>query len=286
MGMILRIASSRIVGQGDIVGRSGYFSLNLSANSVMRGRLDARRTLKSLVADLRENRFTGWTDVDLSEKGVEEACKAGDALREAGFSFEAAYTSYLKRAVKTLNCVLDRLDEDWIPVEKTWRLNEKHYGMLQGLNKSETTVQYGEEQVHIWRRSYDVAPAPVGKDDPRNPGMDIRYAGVPDRELPRTESLKDAIGRVMPYWECIIFPALMYKDSLLVVAHGNSLRGIIKHLKGISDTDISNLNLPTAVPYVFEFDDRLVLVKDYYLGNPEEIRKRTKAVAEQGMIRR
>ena len=234
----------------------------------------------------KENRFTGWTDVDLSEKGVEEACKAGDALREAGFSFEAAYTSYLKRAVKTLNCVLDRLDEDWIPVEKTWRLNEKHYGMLQGLNKSETTVQYGEEQVHIWRRSYDVAPAPVGTDDPRNPGMDIRYAGVPDRELPRTESLKDAIGRVMPYWECIIFPALMYKDSLLVVAHGNSLRGIIKHLKGISDTDISNLNLPTAVPYVFEFDDRLVLVKDYYLGNPEEIRKRTKAVAEQGMIRR
>ena len=185
--------------------------------------------------------------MDLSEKGVEEACKAGDALREAGFSFEAAYTSYLKRAVKTLNCVLDRLDEDWIPVEKTWRLNEKHYGMLQGLNKSETAVQYGEEQVHIWRRSYDVAPAPVGKDDPRNPGMDIRYAGVPDRELPRTESLKDAIGRVMPYWECIIFPALMYKDSLLVVAHGNSLRGIIKHLKGISDTDISNLNLPTAV---------------------------------------
>ena len=185
-------------------------------------------------------------------------------------SFEAAYTSYLKRAVKTLNCVLDRLDEDWIPVEKTWRLNEKHYGMLQGLNKSETTVQYGEEQVHIWRRSYDVAPAPVGKDDPRNPGMDIRYAGVPDSELPRTESLKDTIGRVMPYWKCIIFPALMYKDSLLVVAHGNSLRGIIKHLKGISDTDISNLNLPTAVPYVFEFDDRLVLVKDYYL----ETRKR------------
>ena len=233
----------------------------------------------------KENRFTGWTDVDLSEKGVEEACKAGDALREAGFSFEAAYTSYLKRAVKTLNCVLDRLDKDWIPVEKTWRLNEKHYGMLQGLNKSETAVQYGEEQVHIWRRSYDVAPAPVGKDDPRNPGMDIRYAGVPDSELPRTESLKDTIGRVMPYWKCIIFPALMYKDSLLVVAHGNSLRGIIKHLKGISDTDISNLNLPTAVPYVFEFDDRLVLVKDYYLGNPEEIRKRAEAVAKQGMAK-
>ena len=237
-------------------------------------------------SDSLETAVIGWTDVDLSEKGVEEACKAGDAIREAGFSFEAAYTSYLKRAVKTLNCVLDRLDKDWIPVEKTWRLNEKHYGMLQGLNKSETAVQYGEEQVHIWRRSYDVAPAPVGKDDPRNPGMDIRYAGVPDSELPRTESLKDTIGRVMPYWKCIIFPALMYKDSLLVVAHGNSLRGIIKHLKGISDTDISNLNLPTAVPYVFEFDDRLVLVKDYYLGNLEEIRKRAEAVAKQGMAKK
>ena len=212
----------------------------------------------------KENRFTGWTDVDLSDKGIVEACKAGDMLKEAGFSFEAAYTSYLKRAVKTLNCVLDRLNEDWIPVEKSWRLNEKHYGILQGLNKRE----------------------PVKEDDPRYPGNDTRYAGVPEMELPRTESLKDAVMRVMPYWECVILPTLMHRDNLLVVAHGNSLRGIVKHLKNISDTDISLLNLPTAVPYVFEFDERPVLVRDYFLGDQEEIRRRTEAVAEQGMIRR
>lgn len=213
----------------------------------------------------KENRFTGWTDVDLSDKGIAEACKAGDMLKEAGFSFEAAYTSYLKRAVKTLNCVLDRLNEDWIPVEKSWRLNEKHY---------------------IWRRSYGVSPEPVKEDDPRYPGNDTRYAGVPEMELPRTESLKDAVMRVMPYWECVILPTLMHRDNLLVVAHGNSLRGIVKHLKNISDTDISLLNLPTAVPYVFEFDERPVLVRDYFLGDQEEIRRRTEAVAEQGMIRR
>ena len=233
----------------------------------------------------KENRFTGWTDVDLSDKGIAEACKAGDMLKEAGFSFEAAYTSYLKRAVKTLNCVLDRLNEDWIPVEKSWRLNEKHYGSLQGLNKSETAQKYGDEQVLIWRRSYDIAPLPLSEGDPRNPRFDIRYKDVPDKELPRTESLKDAIERVMPYWKCIIFPTLTCKDNLLVVAHGNSLRGIIKHLKEISDSDISNLNLPTAVPYVFEFDNRLALVKDYFLGDPEEIRKRTEAVAKQGMTK-
>lgn len=230
----------------------------------------------------KENRFTGWTDVDLSEKGVAEANRAGDELSKAGFSFEVAYTSYLKRAVKTLNCVLDRLNEDWIPVEKTWRLNEKHYGTLQGLNKSETAARYGDQQVHIWRRSYDVAPEPLSEDDPRNPAKDIRYAEVPDSELPRTESLKDAINRVMPYWECVIFPSLKRNDNLLVVAHGNSLRGIVKHLKHISDTDISDLNLPTAVPYVFEFDDRLELARDYFLGDPEEIRKLAEAVARQG----
>lgn len=230
----------------------------------------------------KENRFTGWTDVDLSEKGVAEANRAGDELSKAGFSFEVAYTSYLKRAVKTLNCVLDRLNEDWIPVEKTWRLNEKHYGTLQGLNKSETAARYGDQQVHIWRRSYDVAPEPLSEDDPRNPAKDIRYAEVPDSKLPRTESLKDAINRVMPYWECVIFPSLKRNDNLLVVAHGNSLRGIVKHLKHISDTDISDLNLPTAVPYVFEFDDRLELARDYFLGDPEEIRKLAEAVARQG----
>ncbi|MCD8318965.1 MAG: 2,3-diphosphoglycerate-dependent phosphoglycerate mutase [Paraprevotella sp.] len=234
----------------------------------------------------QENRFTGWTDVDLSEKGISEACKAGDTLKQACFTFQIAYTSYLKRAVKTLNCVLDRMNEDWIPVEKTWRLNEKHYGMLQGLNKSETAAKYGDEQVHIWRRSYDVAPDPVAVDDPRIPGKDPRYACIPDAEVPRTESLKDAIRRVMPYWECVIFPSLKKVDSVLVTAHGNSLRGIVKHLKGISDEDISQLNLPTAVPYVFEFDHQLNLEKDYFLGDPKEIEKLMEAVARQGSAKK
>ena len=230
----------------------------------------------------QENRFTGWTDVDLTVKGVTEAMRAGDLLKKEGFEFDAAYTSYLKRAVKTLDCVLDRLDQDWIPVEKSWRLNEKHYGVLQGLNKSETAAKFGEEQVHIWRRSFDVAPAPLAEDDPRNPRFDIRYRLVPDGDLPRTESLKETIERTLPYWNCEVFPRLATADQLLVVAHGNSLRGIIKYLKGISDGDIVNLNLPTAVPYVFEFDDNLKLVRDYFLGDPEEIKKLMDAVANQG----
>ena len=234
----------------------------------------------------KENRFTGWTNVDLSEKGVAEAMAAGDALKKAGFTFEVAYTSYLKRAIKTLNCVLDRMDEDWIPVYKTWRLNEKHYGMLQGLNKAETAEKYGDEQVHIWRRSYDVAPHALPDDDPNSAVRDVRYAGVPDAYIPRTESLKDAIARVMPYWECEIFPKLKTVDNIIVAAHGNSLRGIVKHLKGISDTDIASLNIPTAVPYVFEFDDDLKLVKDYYLGDPEEIRRKQQAVANQGVAKK
>ena len=226
--------------------------------------------------------FTGWTDVDLTEKGIAEATRAGQLLIDNDFQFDKAYTSYLKRAVKTLNAVLDRMDQDWIPVEKSWRLNEKHYGQLQGLNKAETASKYGEEQVLIWRRSYDVAPHPLGEDDPRNPRFEVRYNEVPDAELPRTESLKDTIERIMPYWKCVIFPTLKTADELLVVAHGNSLRGIIKHLKGISDEEIVKLNLPTAVPYVFEFDDDLNLVKDYFLGDPEEIKKLMKAVANQG----
>ena len=200
----------------------------------------------------KENRFTGWTDVDLTEKGVAEAEKAGVTLREYGFNFDKAYTSYLKRAVKTLNCVLDKMNLDWIPVEKSWRLNEKHYGDLQGLNKAETAEKY------------------------------YRYHEVSDAELPRTESLKDTIDRIMPYWESDIFPALKDAHTLLVVAHGNSLRGIIKHLKHISDEDIIKLNLPTAVPYVFEFDENLNVANDYFLGNPEEIRKLMEAVANQG----
>lgn len=230
----------------------------------------------------KENRFTGWTDVDLTEKGVAEAVKAGRLLKENGFHLEKAYTSYLKRAVKTLNGVLDQMDLDWIPVEKSWRLNEKHYGQLQGLNKAETAAKYGDEQVLVWRRSFDVAPHALAEDDKRNPRFEERYKEVPDAELPRTESLKETIARIMPYWQCVIFPNLKKADELLVVAHGNSLRGIIKHLKNVSDEDIVNLNLPTAVPYVFEFDDTLNLVKDYFLGDPEEIKKLMDAVANQG----
>lgn len=230
----------------------------------------------------RENRFTGWTDVDLTEKGVEEAAKAGDLLRENGFLFGRAYTSYLKRAVKTLNVVLDRMDLDWISVEKSWRLNEKHYGVLQGWNKSETAAKYGEEQVLAWRRSYHVAPPALGEDDPRNPRLDIRYMGIRGDKVPLTESLEDAVERCLPYWREVIVPNMKSFGQLLVVAHGNSLRGIIKYLKGISDEEIVTLNLPTAVPYVLEFDEQLALKRDYFLGDPEVIRKQMDAVADQG----
>lgn len=230
----------------------------------------------------KENRFTGWTDVDLTEKGIEEARKAGDLLKKEGYIFDKAYTSYLKRAVKTLNVVLDRMDQDWIPVEKSWRLNEKHYGALQGLNKSETAEKYGDEQVLIWRRSYDVAPHALEENDPRNPRFDIRYKDVRDDELPRTESLKNTVERILPYWKEVIFSSLETADQILVTAHGNSLRGIIKYVRNIPDEDIVHLNLPTAVPYVLEFDDDLMLEKDYFLGDPEEIKKQMEAVANQG----
>ena len=228
-----------------------------------------------------DNRFTGRTDVDLTPKGIDEAHKAGELMKEKGFNFEIAYTSFLKRAVKTLNCALDKMNLDWIPVEKSWRLNEKHYGALQGLNKAETAKEYGEEQVMIWRRSFDVEPSPLSNDDPRNPRFDIRYKEVPDTELPTTESLKDAINRTMPYWECMIYPNLKTVDEILVVAHGNSLRGIVKHLKQISDENIVSLNLPTGIPYVFEFDDKLELVNDYFLGDAEEVKRLMEAVANQ-----
>ena len=230
----------------------------------------------------KENRFTGWTNVDLSEKGLQEALDAGKALKEAGFKFDIAYTSYLKRAVKTLNNVLDAMDLDWIPVEKTWRLNEKHYGMLQGLKKAETAAKYGDEQVLIWRRSYDVEPLPLPDADPNSATQDPRYADVPDQYVPRTEALKQCIERVMPFWECEIFPKLKTVDNIIVVAHGNSLRGVVKHLKGISDEAIVKLNIPTAVPYVFEFDDDLNLVRDYYLADPDELAAKQAAVANQG----
>ena len=230
----------------------------------------------------KENRFTGWTDVDLSPTGVEEAIQAGKIMKVEGFVFQKAFTSYLKRAVKTLNQVLDVMDLDWIPVEKSWKLNEKHYGMLQGLNKSETAEKYGEQQVLIWRRSYDIAPDAFEMNDPRSPRQDIRYNEITDDDLPLTESLLDTVNRIVPYWQDTIFNSLSQYDQVIVAAHGNSLRGIIKYLKGISNEDIISLNLPTAVPYVLEFDKSLKLVNDYFLGDPDEIAKKMNAVANQG----
>jgi 2,3-bisphosphoglycerate-dependent phosphoglycerate mutase len=230
----------------------------------------------------KENRFTGWTDVDLTPMGVEEAHEAARLMNEAGFRFGMAFTSYLKRAIKTLNVVLEDMDLLQIPVEKSWRLNEKHYGMLQGLNKAETAEKYSEEKVLIWRRSYDIAPDPIPENDPRNTRKDLKYADVDPKLIPMTEALKDCIERTMPYWNDHIVPSLKKYDEVIVAAHGNSLRGIIKHLKNISDEDISKLNLPTAMPYVFEFDDNMNLLKDYFLGDPDELAKRMEAVANQG----
>lgn len=227
-----------------------------------------------------ENRFTGWTDVDLTEGGIEEAKAAAQLLVKEGITFDFAYTSYLRRAVHTLNVVLAEMALDWIPVRKSWRLNEKHYGALQGLNKAETARKYGAEQVHIWRRSYDVAPDPVAEDDERNPALDPRYRLEPRAELPLTESLRDAIVRALPYWECVILPTLAHYDSILVAAHGNSLRGIVKHLKGISDEEISELNIPTAAPWVFEFDERLRLTRDYMPGDPAQLAARAAQAAK------
>ena len=228
------------------------------------------------------NLFTGWTDVDLTEAGSKEAYEAGKLLKKEGYRPQMCYTSYLKRAVKTLNQILDAMNMDYLPVEKSWRLNEKSYGAIQGLNKADTAAKYGDEQVLLWRRSFDVAPLPLGEDDERNPKFDPRYAEVADADLPRTESLKDAIALAVPYWKEVIFPNLQTEDSLIVVAHGNSLRGIIKYLKNISDEDIIGLNLPTAVPYVFEFAEDGSLVKDYFLGDQEAIAAKMNAVANQG----
>lgn len=229
----------------------------------------------------KENRFTGWTDVPLSTQGVEEAKKAGKLLKEEGFRFKMAYTSYLSRAIKTLWLVLEEMDQMYIPVIKTWRLNEKHYGELQGLNKAETAEKYGDEQVLLWRRSFDVPPKPVDKNDSRNPANDLRFADVPAKDLPETESLKDVIERMVPYWESDIKPALQEQNQLLVAAHGNSLRAMVMHLKNMSEEAILAFNIPTGIPYVFEFDDNMNLQKDYFIGDPEEIKKLMDQVANQ-----
>lgn len=229
-----------------------------------------------------ENLFTGWTDVDLSERGIREGKEAGKSLKEAGFNFKFAYTSYLKRAIKTLNYVLEEMDLMWIPVEKSWRLNEKHYGTLQGLNKVQMAEQYGPEQVLQWRRSYDVRPPAIPENDPRHPKNDQRYAHLTEEgSQPGTEALIDTVNRIVPYWESDIKPCLMHHKEIVVAAHGNSLRGIIKHLKNISDTDIISLNLPTGIPYVFEFDEQMNLTKDYFLADEETLRQLMEEVANQ-----
>ena len=232
-----------------------------------------------------ENRFTGWTDVDLSEQGRGEAREAGRLLREAGFSFDVAYTSVLKRAIRTLWMVLDELDEMWIPVRHSWRLNERHYGALQGLNKAETAAKFGDEQVLIWRRSYDVPPPALDPGDPRHPGGDPRYQSLRPDELPLTECLKDTVARFLPYWHEAIAPAIRGGQRVIIAAHGNSLRALVKYLDEVSEEEIISLNIPTGVPLVYELDAELRPLRHYYLGDPEAIRRAIEAVAKQGKAR-
>lgn len=228
------------------------------------------------------NLFTGWTDVDLSENGIVEAYNAGKLLKEEGFFPQMCYTSYLKRAVKTLNNVLDAMDMDWLPVEKSWRLNEKSYGAIQGLNKADTAAKYGDEQVKLWRRSFDVRPPALSMDDDKSPRKDPRYAELTDEQIPLTESLKDTINRLLPYYNDVIMKSFEKYDQVLVVAHGNSLRGVVKELRQMSNSEIIEFNIPTAVPYIFEFDENMKLVNCYFLGDQEEIARKMQSVANQG----
>lgn len=228
-----------------------------------------------------ENRFTGWTDVGLTPQGVIEAHSAGRLLKEDGFSFDLAYTSVLKRAIKTLWISLEELGLEWIPVINAWQLNERHYGNLQGLNKAEMTEKFGEAQVKIWRRSYDTPPPALELEDPRHPRFDPRYANLTAQQLPATESLKITLGRVLPYWHSEIAPAILSGKRLLVVAHGNSMRAIVKYLDEVSDSAIPELNIPTGVPLVYELDENLKPIRHYYLGDPEAVRKAAEAVAAQ-----
>ncbi|HZV65322.1 MAG TPA: 2,3-diphosphoglycerate-dependent phosphoglycerate mutase [Telluria sp.] len=229
-----------------------------------------------------ENRFTGWTDVDLTAKGVAEARSAGVVLKDAGFSFDLAYTSVLKRAIRTLWLTMDEMDMMWLPVQNDWRLNERHYGALQGLDKAETAAKYGDAQVLVWRRSYDVQPPPLTEDDPRTSFDDPRYAGLPKAAIPLTECLKDTVARVMPAWDEQIAPAIRAGKKILISAHGNSLRALIKMLDGISDEDIVGLNIPNGQPLVYELDADLKPIRHYYLGNQEAIAAAVAAVASQG----
>ena len=230
----------------------------------------------------KENRFTGWVDVDLSERGMAEGHQAAKVLTEGGYTFDVAYTSVLKRAIRTLWIVLDDMDLMWIPVYRSWRLNERHYGGLQGLDKAEMAARHGEEQVHIWRRSYDIRPPALTKSDPMYPGKDPRYRDLTEQELPLTECLKDTVARFLPYWHEVIAPVVKEGTRVLIAAHGNSLRALVKYLDKVPDAVIPGLNIPTGVPLVYELDENLQPLEHYYLGDQEEIRKAMEAVAKQG----
>ena len=230
----------------------------------------------------KENRFTGWTDVDLTEKGIAEAREAGKLLKEKGYLFDIAFTSVLKRAIRTLWLVLDEMNLMWIPVERSWRLNERFYGGLQGLNKSETAAQYGEDQVHIWRRSYDIPPPAITEDDERYPGRNPVYRDLKKSEIPLAEALKHTKDRVMPYWHDKIVPAIKSGQRVLIAAHGNSLRALVKHLDDIPEDEIVKLNIPTGIPLVYELDDKLKPIQHYYLGDPEKVKAAIASVKSQG----
>jgi 2,3-bisphosphoglycerate-dependent phosphoglycerate mutase len=230
----------------------------------------------------KENRFTGWTDVDLTDKGREEALSAGRLLKQDGFSFDVAFTSVLTRAIRTCWITLDELGELWIPVQRSWRLNERHYGALQGLNKAETAARHGEAQVKIWRRAYDIPPPPLTPDDERHPSRDRRYSGLTAAELPLTESLKDTVARFLPYWHATIAPAITEGQRVLIAAHGNSLRALVKYLDDIAEQDIVELNIPTGIPLVYELDAALKPIRSYYLGDADAARRAAAAVAQQG----
>lgn len=233
-----------------------------------------------------ENKFTGWTDVDLSPKGLQEANSSGETLLEEGYVFDIAFTSTLRRAIRTLWITLDKMDLMWIPVYHSWRLNERHYGALQGLNKAETTEKFGEEQVKIWRRSYDIPPPSLEKNDPRYPGSDPRYKDMNEKDIPLTESLKDTVARFLPYWHETIAPTIKSGKKVVIAAHGNSLRALVKYLDDISENDIVELNIPTGIPLVYELDNDLKPIKHYYLGDEEAIQKAIQGVANQAKAKK
>jgi 2,3-bisphosphoglycerate-dependent phosphoglycerate mutase len=233
----------------------------------------------------RENRFTGWTDVDLSQKGLEEAREAGRLIKDAGYDFDLAYCSVLKRAIRTLWIVLDEMDRMWIPQQFSWRLNERHYGALQGLNKAEMARKFGDEQILVWRRSYDIAPPALERDDPRVPANDMRYHDVPAVELPLTECLKDTVARFLPYWSEQIAPQVASGKRVIIAAHGNTIRALVKYLDDVSEQDIVSLNIPTGIPLVYELTDELRPIRSFYLGDQEKARQAAAAVAAQSAAR-